>query len=1098
MFKYISTAYLFILAACFYGQQIRFERITNKEGLSQNSVTSICQDSSGFMWFGTYSGLNRYDGYNYKVFKNEQDNSNSLGNDFIRALCVDKSGDLWIGTNGGGLNKYNKKKECFIRYQLDPNNPNSISHNSITSLFVDHTGDLWIGTFGGGINKVILSKDLKNKNKNYNNNSDKLKFIHYNHNDVKVKNSFWDFINSFYEDRYGVIWIGTRNGLSKYDPVANKFTNYFHLEGNNTTLSSSSVSSICEDKLGNLWVGTWDLGLNIYDRDNDKFIPFPYKDGNNKINRNESIFYLYKDKSNDLWIGTFGRGLGRLSLNNATEDNKRHYFDIVYYQNDPYNLNSLSTNNVYTLFEDKSGVLWIGTDWGGLNKFDKMKSNMVCYSSSPADPQGLNQKVIFTIHKDQNDVLWLGTRSGGINLFDLHTKKFSYFRNNQNDINSLMSDIVLTIYEDRNHKILIGTANGLNEFVPAKNSFIPYIIQPDDPASTYIFSICEDKLGYLWLGTYGNGIYKFDRKTKKIVNYKYNASDPNSIGDNTIWAIHEDRTGNLWIGTNTGGLNLFDRKNNKFIRYTHNDNNSSISDNKILTIFEDKRGNLWLGTTLGLNKLIRSNDKQSNPSFLHFTKDDGLTSNTIHGILEDDHNNLWISTNFGLSKFNPDTKAIKNFSISDGLQDYEFNANSCYKDEKSGIMYFGGINGLNIFHPDSIKNNLTKPNVVITDFKVFNKSVPINKEINGHIILENSITDSKEIKLNYTDDIFSIEFAALHYSSPENNQYAYKLEGFEKNWNLVYASQRTAVYTNLDPGKYTFIVKASNNDGIWNENPAILEIIITPPFWKTWWFRLTIILFVILLLIIVYKYRTRRILQKNKELEEHIAKRTEELEMTNKELEAFTYSVSHDLRAPLRSMSGFSELMLEDYEETIDEKGKNYLNRINSAAKQMGLLIDDMLKLSKLTRGKMNIQQVDISSIVQSIANDLKQKDPERKAVFNIEKSLTINGDSALINIMMQNLLDNAWKFTSKKSESIIEFGRTLYNNQQVFYLKDNGVGFNNEYVGKIFEVFHRLQNDFEGTGIGLATVRRIVIRHGGNIWAEGKLNEGATFYFTF
>jgi ligand-binding sensor domain-containing protein/signal transduction histidine kinase len=1094
---YISVLFTFILTSCLLSQKIRFERITIKEGLSRNSINSICQDSTGFMWFGTYSGLNRYDGYNYKVFKHESNNPKSLTNDFIGPLCIDKFNQLWIGT-ANGLNQYNNEKENFIRYYHNPDDPGSISHNNITCLLVDRSGNLWIGTFGGGINKLELSPDLSRRNKHQNDNQDKLEFIHYHYFDAKVDNEDWDIINYIYEDKFGFIWICSRYGLTKFDPLKNKFTNYFHQPADVSSLSSNIPTKVCEDKYGDLWVGTWDAGLNRFDREKELFVRYTIDKSNKNTFGIEFIIELFKDKSNDLWIGTYGNGLAKLNFRHNLPKNNvsiKKLYDFVIYKHNPYDPNSISCNDITAIFEDRSNVLWIGTYWGGLNKFDRRKSNIVCYSSGPTDPNSLNQNVIFTIFKDHHDVLWLGTSTSGINLFDLRTKRFSYFKNNPNDLTSLMDNTVITIYEGKDHTIWIGTSCGLNEFVPSEKNFISYLIHPNQSTTTNVFSICEDRFGYLWIGTYGNGLYKFDRKTKHVINYRFNISDSNSIGDNIIWAIHEDQYGDLWIGTNSGGLNMFDRENNRFIRYTHN--NSGITDNKVLVIYEDKSGNLWLGTTLGLNKLIRGNNKKGFHTFIHFTKEDGLTSNTIHGILEDDHGNLWISADYGISRFNPNTKTFKNFDLSDGLLDNEFSVNSCFKNGKNGEMYFGGINGFNIFHPDSLKDNLILPNVVITDLKIFNKSVPIGKEINGHMILDKSITYSKEIKLDYKNNVFSIEFAALHFSSPTQNLYAYKLEGFEKDWNFVDAKQRTVTYTNLNPGKYSFFVKASNNDGKWNEQGAMLNIIVTPPFWETWWFGSLIILLVILMFILIHILRIRRIRKINRKLEEHVAKRTKELKMINQELEAFTYAVSHDLRAPLRGMSGFSEILIEEYKDKLDEKVKDYLHRINAAGKHMDSLIANMLKLSKITRSKLVMEQVDLSSIVESIIEDLKQEEPNRKVVVNITKSLLVYGDKALLKIMFQNLLGNAWKFTSRKSETVIEFGKTFYNKERVFFLKDNGIGFDNKFADKIFEAFQRLKNDFEGTGLGLATVQRIILRHGGKIWAEGKTNIGATFYFT-
>ncbi|MBN2425460.1 MAG: hypothetical protein JXB44_10585 [Calditrichaceae bacterium] len=1099
MKNHISVLFTLLLTTGLLSQQLQFERITTKEGLSQNSVTSICQDSMGFIWFGTYSGLNRYDGYNYKIFKNEKDNPGSLANEFVRALSIDNSGRLWVGTMGGGLNRYCSEKERFIRYVNDPEDSSSLSHNSITALLTDKKGNLWIGTLGSGFDKLVMPKDIEENENDQDPNRSRLDFINYNHVRVNVNNAFWDYINCFHEDKYGLIWIGTRYGLTKYDPATDQFTHYFHKPGNTSSLSSNNINGLGEDQNGNLWVGTWDNGLNIYDREHDAFIRYSYKKDRIKSAGNESISSLYKDKSGDFWIGTFGDGLFEFLSADLSENksiNKR-LFDFKLYQYDSHDINTIGSNNIYTVFEDRSGVLWIGTDWGGISKLDKKKSSFVCYKSDPANPGGLNQNVLLSMCKDKNDVLWLGTRNGGLNLFDIQTKNFSYFTHDPNNPASLMNNTVLSIYEGKDHTIWIGTAIGINQYVDSKRAFIPYIIQPHDPGSTYIFSICEDTSGYLWLGTYASGVYRFDKKTGRTINYKFNVFFFSSRRRHTRWAIHEDRNGDLWFGTNTGGLNKYDQANDRFIRYTSDGNSNSISDNKVLVIFEDQSGSLWLGTTMGLNRLDHEDDKNRDYTFAHFTTEDGLASNTIHGILEDDYGNLWISSNNGLTRFNPATKNVKNFGISDGLQGNEFNVNSCVKDEDTGEMYFGGINGFNMFHPDSIKDNLVLPNVVITDLKIFNKSVPIDKETNGSVILERSIINSKEIALSYMDNVFSLEFAALHFSSPDKNRYAYKLEGFEKGWNLVDAKQRMVTYTNLDPGTYTFLVKASNNDGRWNEQGASLKIRITPPYWKTWWFQSLLVLSLAVILLLFHKFRLRRIQEINRDLEERVAKRTEELESTNRELEAFTYSVSHDLRAPMRSINSFSDILMEDYADKIDATGKDYLNRISKAGKYLGTMIEDLLKLSRVSRSKLVFEKVDLSAIIKSIIDEYKEKDPDRKVVLDIVNDLTVDGDKPLLRIMLLNLVDNVWKFTSGKDETRIEFGKTRINNQPVFFIKDNGIGFDNTYTDKIFDAFKRLHDDFEGSGIGLSTVHRIVKRHGGKIWAEGKPNQGATFYFT-
>jgi PAS domain S-box-containing protein len=547
-----------------------------------------------------------------------------------------------------------------------------------------------------------------------------------------------------------------------------------------------------------------------------------------------------------LWIGTWGGGLDQF-------DHKNNSF--IHYQTNPNDASSLSNNSVLSIYEDRSGILWVGNDYGGVNSFDSGKIKFVHYKKVPNNSNSLSANTIYsiteTIDKGKK-ILWIGTQASGLNKFEREKNQFTRYQSDPHNPLSLSDNIIRVIVEDRTGTIWLGTNRGLNQFDREKNTFSRYNFDPNTPNRNDIFSIYEDRSGYLWVGTHGGGLNKFDPRTKKFISYMADPKNPNSLRDNYIWSILEDRAGILWIGTESGGLMQFDRENNRFIQYKADpENPNGLTGNKILCMHEDRSGVLWLGTTNGLNKFDRTQKR-----FSHYLESDGLSSNAIQSILEDDHGNLWLGTQKGLSKFDPHSNIFRNFKVSDGLQSNEFSVNACFRSQ-NGEMFFGGINGINTFFPDSIKDNLYVPSIVVTDFQIFNKTVPVGKEINGQVILEKSIIETKEIHLSYKENVFSFEFASLNLTSPEENQYAYMMEGFDKGWNYTDASRRFAIYTNMGGGAYVFRVKGSNSDGVWNNTGVSIRVIITPPFWMTLWFRILLVGAAAGIVFWIYKWRVQ-------------------------------------------------------------------------------------------------------------------------------------------------------------------------------------------------------------------------------------------------
>lgn len=540
--------------------------------------------------------------------------------------------------------------------------------------------------------------------------------------------------------------------------------------------------------------------------------------------------------------------------------------------------------------------------------------------------------------------------------------------------------------------------------------------------------------------SWGGMLSRLDDKTKTFVNYPPDSRDPHRLNGGGIVAIHEDRSGTMWIGA-LDGLYRFDRDVGKFTR---------------------------------------------------FTESHGLPSSTIQGILEDDAGQLWLSTRKGLSRFDPKAGTFRNFDIVDGLQGNDF-SEACYARGQGGEMFFGGANGFNAFHPDEIRDNPYVPTVVLTDFKIANKPVPIGAES----ALSRSIPYTHALVLPYSYNVFSFEFAGLSYANSHKNRYRYRLEGLEPDWNEVGSKQRVAIYTNLSPGRYVFRVQASNDDAVWNEAGLSLVVTITPPWWQTWWFRATVTAATLGLAYAGYRWRVHALRQRTRRLEVEVGRRTADLREANRTLEAFSFSVSHDLRAPLRRIDGFAQMLREHAGPTLDDRGGHYLDVISRSAQRMARLIDDLLAFSRFNRRELKTEPIQLSRLVEEVIQECAPEAAGREIQWQISPLPTVVGDPILIRAVLVNLIMNALKFTRSRDLVVIEIGTMSSPEANVIFVRDNGVGFDMAQADRLFGAFERLhpQEEFEGSGIGLANVRQIIARHGGTVRAEGEVDRGATFY---
>jgi len=862
MKKLLTTFLLIFLLRCIaYADDYSLKQLTEADGLSQSTVFAMIQDTQGYLWFGTIEGLNRYDGYNFRIYVNSPDDSTSISDDLISSIFEDSENIIWVGTRNGYFNKFDRKTETFNRYNVNDyfellEKPGkdyyeyplafSRSHNySITSIIEDGDSFLWIGTWGNG----LLRFDKKNETA--------LHFYNLPDFHLSLSNNR---IMDILIDREKTVWIATFGGglnrvisnpnlnqssteLSKYNLL---FFSYRNQKQNNYSLNDDKVISLFEDKDETIWIGTYDGGLNKLDQKNRslppseiKFSHYVTKENTNDCICNNTVMDIAQDYDGYLWIGTFGGGIDRLDI--GTES-------FSHYYNNPVNPESLPDNEILSLLVDKSGILWVGAHLGeGITKIQKNTAEFKYLKRDPDNSQSLNDNIIWAIYKDYNNTLWVGTYKGGLNFIDLNNNKSGAYQFNMDDPNSISDNHIRVIEEDNFNNLWIGTYNGgINRFKPQTGKFERFFYDPYNPNSLSVNQVQDiliESDTTIWVATFGGGLNKLSFKTNssdelpEFTVYENDPLDSTTITDNRVYVLYEDSRGNFWLGTYGGGLNKFNRSTEKFTSYKNNPGNpNSISSNKIIAIQEDSQGLLWIGTSGGgLNKFDPDTKK-----FTRYSSGNGLTSAVVYGILEDKSNNLWMSSDDGIFRMEVAKEKFTYFGLEDGLQSLEFSGGAYFKDETEK-MYFGGINGLIYFYPDSIRTNSFIPSVVITSINVF------TNRIRG---------ETEEIILSYDQNFISFEFSALDYTNPKENKYAFMLEGLDNNWKYVDAEHRIANYINLPQGEYSFHVKGTNSDGLWNTSGISIKLIITPPFWLTWWF---ITLMTLLLGMILYYLSTNRI-----------------------------------------------------------------------------------------------------------------------------------------------------------------------------------------------------------------------------------------------
>lgn len=1081
--RFLPCRYLFIFVVLLAGlaraavpeKDIRFRHLNTSNGLAQGTVNTIVQDTNGYLWLGTDGGLVRYDGYHTTVFKHDPANPASLADNMISAIFPAQGGGLWVASYGN-LQLYDPASGQFKRHLADQTGGSVL--RGIRQIISDGAGGIWVGS-GTGLRRHFADG----------------RRAAYRHDAADPASLASDEVRALVLGRDGALWVGTTSGVDRFDPAKGRFEHFKPDQRSVPDADRNSVRSMLSSG-GKLWIGTR-KGVAIWDISGAAPRPVPVPAG---LADEPMIRTLMEDHRGRYWFAT-ENGLMLWDPQSATSRRYRHHTDLPH---------SLGDDYVYSLYQDRSCILWVGTYFGGASHVDLCREGIEAYSERSEGNEGLSSGKVLGITAASGQRLWLATAGGGVNLLDPATGTVRQFRHDPKNPHSLSGDDATAVEVDRDGRLWVGTRSGMNVMRGASGRFERFRLPDNTPPGNYVVALKLDSRGAMWIGTLG-GLYKVDPGTMQVVKYPLGKPGVNDLGDNEVWAICDTGDGLLWIAT-SNGIKRLNLAQGSFEQFGPEPGKPRSLNHRVVTALTlGLDGRLWVSTNEGLSEAIRLPDGRV--EFRSFGLADGLSNAAVKAILPGQDKDLWLSTSAGITHFDPQRRLAEHFNETDGVADTDHLQGAAYR-SADGMLFFGGFSkGLTRIRPQEIKRNLKAPQVLITDFRVMNRS----QRRPGATVL------------GYQDNMVSFEFAAPQLAAAEANRYAYRLVGFDPNWVETDASKRTATFTNLSPGDYTFEVKAANKNGVWSAEPRTMHLEITPPFWQTWPFRLLMAALLFIAALTAYKLRVRHFALQQRKLESQVRERTVELELTQQKLVlnekmaaigTLTAGVAHEINNPVNFAHGGAQLLSDELEEFrqfilalagsgADAKVVQALNsRFDHLVGRTTLIKEGTTRIHELVQDLRTFSRLDQAEkkavpIAENILSTVKlvqmQYAEDTDIVCDLAVNPTLECWPARLNQVFMNLIVNACQANREKraGHSDAPRGKLRIQTRQAgqalaIDFADSGNGIPPEVAERMFEPFYTTKPEGEGTGLGLSIAFAIVQKHGGSLSARSVAGQGA------